>query len=135
MMTPLRSHRAFALIELMVVVAVLSMAAAFFVPRFLKHRIQQKREECRRNLESLHAAEKVYFEKNGGFTADLDALGWSPQGSGLYRYRFQPVPSSSAQRSGFVFTCEGNIDKDPTLDQAQIDDTGHFIQTVDDTSK
>src|SRR5262245_36869726 len=87
----------FALIELMVVVAVLSMAAAFFVPRFLKHRIQLKQQECRKNLESLYAAEKDYFQKTGNFTTDLSVLGWSPQGKGYYQYRFRPTPPPQTQ--------------------------------------
>lgn len=125
----------FALIELMVVVAVLSVAAAFLVPRFLKHQIQRKQDECQTNLLSLLEAEKDYFQKNNEFTEDLDALGWKPQGKGFYRYQFLPQMFPQAQKTGFLFECSGNIDKDPTLDQATIDETGWIIHVSDDTKK
>ena len=122
----------FALFELMVVVAILSMAAAFFVPRFLKHRIQTKREECRLNLNSVLAAEKTFFAKTGTYTTDLQALNWQPQGV-EYQYHFIPTPSSQIQKPGFIFECTGNLDKDATSDTAQIDETGQVIQIIDDT--
>jgi len=130
-----KTDKGFALIELMVIVAILSMASAFFVPRFLKHRIQQKQQECRKNLESLYAAEKEYFQKTGRFTTDVSILAWAPQGYGIYQYRFRPTPSPQTQKASFLFECSGNIDKDPTLDEAQIDETGRFIQLRDDTQK
>lgn len=128
----IQNKKGFALIELMVVVAVLSTAAAYFVPRFLKHQIQRRQEECHKNLRSLYEAEKVFFEKNNEFTTDLARLGWKPQGNGPYTYVFLPSPPP---KTGFLFQCEGNIDKDPTRDQAQIDETGQIRQLVDDTKK
>jgi prepilin-type N-terminal cleavage/methylation domain-containing protein len=127
----LRQNRSgFALIELMVVVAVLSLAASFFVPRFLKHRIRKHQEECERNLRSFHEAQKAYRAVKGVFAADTAALGWTPQGKPRYDYRF--VRSG---KNGFVFECSGNIDKDPTLDEASIDETGKITQTSDDLKK
>jgi prepilin-type N-terminal cleavage/methylation domain-containing protein len=46
-----KNNRGFSLIELMVVVAILSVAAAILVPRFLKHQIQKKEEERQRTLQ------------------------------------------------------------------------------------
>ncbi len=131
----MKTRNGFALIELMVVVAVLSVAAAFLVPRFLKHQIQIKQDECHANLVSLLEAEKVYFQKNNSFTTDLSVLGWRPQGKGAYQYFFVDSPATGSQTSGFVFECSGNIDKDPTLDQATIDETGRFFYLSDDSKK
>lgn len=121
--------RGFALIELMVVVAILSVAAAILVPRFLKHRIQGKQGECHQNLLSLLAAEKDYFKKSGQFTQNLETLGWKPQGRGWHAYRFTPPPPP---KNGFVFECRGNLDRDAALDIATIDETGRINQLSDD---
>lgn len=122
----------FALIELMVVVAVVSLFASFFVTRFLRHQIRERQEECHRNLHSLLEAEKHYFEKHNLFSTDLSELGWKSEGKPHHEYRFLPNPPP---KNGFLFECSGNIDKDRTLDQATIDETGRLIQVLDDTKK
>lgn len=119
----------FALIELMVVVAILSITAAILVPRFLKHQIQKRQDGCHQSLQSLFIAEKNYFQKNGKFTQKFEDLGWSPPPKGRYQYLFLPTPSP---RNGFVFECQGNIDRDPTLDIATIDETGRITQISND---
>lgn len=111
----------------MVVVAILSVAGALFVPRFLRHQTGKKQEECHRNLHSLLAAERKYFQINNLYAADIEALGWKPEGKGWHEYRFLP-----AAERGFLFQCIGNIDKDPTLDQATINETGRITQVSDD---
>ncbi len=122
----------FALIEIMVVVAILSVAAAILVPRFLKHELEKKRSECLKNLQSLVLSEKAYFEKNGTYTEDLNALNWKPTGS-LYEYRF--IAASLANRDlkkEFIFECSGNIDHDLGLDHITIDQDGVTNQIADD---
>ncbi|GEM_PF-5432979 len=49
---PSQNLRGFALIELMVVVAILSIAAAILVPRFLKYQIQKKQSKCQTSSNS-----------------------------------------------------------------------------------
>ena len=122
----LPDREGFALIELMVVVALISVAAAVAVPRYMRHRLEIRQKECHDNLQSLAAAEKRFFEKSGRYTTDPGELGWRPEGKGLYQYRFQDA-------AGFIFECEGNIDRDPIQDKASIDQTGDLRQEVDDT--
>lgn len=120
--------RGFSLIELMVVVAIFSVAAALLVPRFLRHRITTNQEGCHRNLRSVFEAEKIYFQKHNSYTSDFGALRWTPPKEGPYEYRFLPNPET-----GFLLVCSGNIDKDPTIDEATIDETGRIVQVTDDT--
>ncbi|QQR80871.1 MAG: prepilin-type N-terminal cleavage/methylation domain-containing protein [Deltaproteobacteria bacterium] len=120
----------FALIEIMVVVAILSVAAAILVPRFLRNEIKKKQLECQQNLQALFTAEKEYFEKNGKYTEDITVLNWSPVGKN-YEYQFIPMTPPS----GYQFKCYGNIDNDPATDQTMINETGTLIQISDDSQK
>ncbi|MBI3540545.1 MAG: type II secretion system protein [Deltaproteobacteria bacterium] len=122
----------FSLIELMVVVAILSVAAAIAVPKFLKYQVERRQEECHQNLRSLLETERNYFKKTNLFTSDVSALGWEPKGRKWHTYHFIPNPPP---KNGFLFECLGNIDKDPTIDQATIDETGQINQISDDVKK
>ncbi|HEX5038483.1 MAG TPA: type II secretion system protein [bacterium] len=128
-MKTLRNPLGFALIELMVIVAVLSLAASFFVPRFLKHRIRISQEECSKNLLKIYEAETAYREGKGAYAGDVKALDWTPQG---IRYEYRVI---RAGKSGFTAECTGNIDRDPTLDRASIDETGKLTQIEDDAAR
>lgn len=79
----------FSLIELMVCVAILSIAAAISIPRYMQHVFEQRHEECQQQLRTLHTAEQVYFQEHGRYTADLKALGWTPPAKPYYLYGFR----------------------------------------------
>lgn len=123
------SRSAFALIELMVIVALLSVVAAIVVPKYLKLQVQKKQEECLLNLKSLWEAEKAYFEKNNVYTTDLQALAWTPSGKVTYQYQFE---TTVPPEQGFLFRCTGTIDQDSTLDEATINESGQITQVVND---
>jgi len=126
----IQSTRGFALIELMVIVAVLSLAASFFVPRFLKHRIQTRQQECTRNLHSFHEAQKSYRDSKKTYALDIESLGWHPEGKNRYDYKIL-----RASETSYVFECSGNIDKDPTLDIATINESGEITQSLNDITR
>lgn len=113
----------------MVVVAILSVTAAILVPRFLKDQIRKRQEECHTSLRSLLSVEKGFFQKNGRYAHDLEELGWEAAGKKIHRYQFLP---GRPPESGFLFECAGNVDRDSTLDQATIDETGTLVQISDD---
>lgn len=121
-----KNHRGFALIELMVVIAILSWLASLAVPRFLKNRMLQRRAECHQSLQSLHDRQKQYFEQHQGYATRLEELGWIPP-QGLFQYQIASPPPT-----GFLAECRGNIDRDSTLDRATIDETGTIQQLDDD---
>ena len=118
----------FSLIELMVVISVFSIAASVFVPRYLRHEMQVRQQKCHAGLKSLHEAEKSYYKKHASFTEQISLLGWADQGHG---YTCHFVPSPSLQKT-FLFECQGNIDRDPTIDRAMINETGTIQQLSDD---
>ena len=73
----------------MVCVAVLSIAAAITIPRYMSHVFQERQAECVTVLRELQAAEQNYFREHGQFTDDLRKLGWQPPPKPLYLYGFR----------------------------------------------
>lgn len=128
----LLSSNGFSLIELMVVVAILSVTAAIAVPKFLRYQVERRQQECHQNLKSLLEVERDYFKKTNLFTTDISVLNWEPKGHKWHTYHFIPNPPP---KNGFLFECLGNIDKDLTIDQANIDETGQINQVSDDVKK
>lgn len=82
-----KSH--FSLVELMVCVAVLAIAASITIPRYMSHVFQERQAECAATLRALYEAQKSYFHEHGRYTADLSALEWRPPQQPLYLYGFR----------------------------------------------
>lgn len=79
----LKKLRAFTLIELMIVVAIVGLLVTIAVPQYFKYLAKAKQTEVMVNLASLHTAQQAYFASNGRYTNVLwgeDSLGWRPEG-------------------------------------------------------
>lgn len=63
---PARATRAFTLIELMIVIAIISVLAAILIPNFLHARAQSVTSACEENEKLLATAEEEYSVDNGG---------------------------------------------------------------------
>lgn len=63
---PAPSARAFTLIELMIVIAIISVLAAILIPNFLHARAQSVTAACEENEKLLATAEEEYSVDNGG---------------------------------------------------------------------
>lgn len=79
----------FSLVELMVCVAVLAIAASVTIPRYMTHVFQERQSECTAALREIHAAQQRYFREHGHYTADLRVLNWQPPAKPLYLYGFR----------------------------------------------
>ena len=124
---PTTSHH-FGLIEIMVVVAVVSLTASIFLPRYLREKIHLRQLQCHKNLQLLSKLEDDYYHIHGSYTHNLRDLGWTPQDP-FHQYEFMPYPIAT---QGFLFQCVGNIDNDALLDHAKIDDKHNFRKIADD---
>jgi len=65
----------FSLLELMTVVILVGILAAFGVPQFRKSMEQSRLDMAAANLESVWTAQRLYKAKEGQFAASLGALG------------------------------------------------------------
>jgi|SRR5579872_7488210 len=75
--------RAFTLIELMIVIAIIAFLAMVSVPTFTRFLAKAKRAEAYMNLHSICAAEKAYWAEHGKYTDVLfgsNGAGWKPEG-------------------------------------------------------
>lgn len=126
-------EKAFSLIELMIVVAIIAFLATVSVPQYFKYQAKAKQAEVAANLASLHTAMQSYFIEHGKYTNVLSGeggIGWKPEGysSGgknekfYYTYGFN-VPG--AQEGVHFFTGKLETPKE-ALGQSTADDT-HFL--------
>lgn len=75
--------RAFTLIELMIVIAIIAFLAMVSVPTFTRFLAKAKRAEAYMNLHSICAAQKAYWAENGKYSEVLcgaQGVGWKPEG-------------------------------------------------------
>lgn len=98
--------RAFGLLDMVVVLAVLSLVAAVALPVWMKARAQTRRGQCEENLKKISAAVLSYAAQNNGRLPDVD-----PSLKGVIWWWYKELvkgelvlkgPSSPADR---VFAC------------------------------
>ncbi len=78
----------FTLIELMVVVVIVGILAAFAIPNFLRYRAQAMQAEARTNLAGIFVAELSFFTERKEFGNFTD-IGFAVAGPGTNRYTYR----------------------------------------------
>jgi len=79
----IKLNKAFTLIELMIVVAIIAFLAAIAIPQYFVYQAKARQAEVSVILASLHTAEQAYFAEHGEYTAVLNGengLNWKPEG-------------------------------------------------------
>lgn len=95
MLRCVKSESAFSLIELMIALGIIGILATLAIPRFLVYRMRAQQAEVKANLEALKIAEVTYYSENHGYTDDLSALAWRPEGRPKYLYGFSSDAGSA----------------------------------------
>ncbi len=93
----MKTRRAFTLVELLVVIAVIGILAALLLPALAKSKESAKRVNCGGNLRQLHMAASLYAGDNGGVLPPQDAAAQWPTRlkSGFQDLRLLLCPSDS----------------------------------------
>ncbi len=150
-----RRQQGFTLIELMIVVAVLSIVAAIAIPNYLRYQMQTRQSEAKANLAGIFVAENAHFGEQSRF-GTFDQIGFGVAGSGnRYAYRVGAgttagsdlvlpqmgndpgpntiVPSGLTDQPapGFTATATANLDADTTIDMWHVNDLKQGLQIAD----
>lgn len=144
----------FTLVELMVVVAIISLLSLVALPKYWRFHAKAKRAEVYLNLSSLHTAEKLYWSEHSKYSDKIlgqDGLGWQPDGQTNYTYGFAGTPNvnfvlgklgkdtnalsqSHATEHSFLAVAVGDIDGDGKPDVITINENREIKIVQDDLS-
>lgn len=72
----MRSLKAFTLIELLIVVAIIAILAAIAVPNFLEAQVRAKVSRTKADMRTLATGLESYYVDNNRYPFDLDSRGW-----------------------------------------------------------
>lgn len=145
-------RRAFTMIELMIVVAIIAFLAVIAYPKYLTFMARAKRSEAYLTLASLYAAQKAYWAEHSAYCALLqgaNSLNWKPEGKTHYTYGFAgavgvnyipgklvadlgALAQGHADQQGFVAVAVGDIDGDGKSDVLTINDKNEIALVQDD---
>lgn len=132
-------QKAFTLIELMIVMAIMAFLAGIAVPQYFHYQLRARQAEVGMILASLHTAQQVYFAENGKYTTVLNGdqgLNWKPEGyrgggadeNFYYTYGFN-VPG--AQEGVHYFTGKLGAAKE-NLGQSHADQSSFLAKAAGD---
>jgi type IV pilus assembly protein PilA len=147
----LRANAGFTLIELMLVVAIISILAAIAIPNFMSYQARTRQAEAKVGLGGIFTTASSYFALNLTYAVgSISDLGFTPYGAPVYTFNFGGMPINVGSSSGacpgttwvgpapaispasFTAGARGNIDSDPTCDEWTIDDRRNIMNTVND---
>jgi type IV pilus assembly protein PilA len=110
--------RAFTLIELMIVVAIIGVLAAIAVPNFLKFQCKAKTSEARTNLKALYVAEESFLAESDTYTTIpvtgkvagtvSNSIGFQPKGANI-RYDYVATVGGTAAAPLFNSTASATV--------------------------
>ncbi len=136
-LSDLRRHSGFTLIELMIVVAIVSVLSATAVPNYRRAQLRTKAGEARVNLAAIRTAQEGYFAEFGLFVSagghptawvpgpaaakklawddptlgGFSTVGWEPDGDVFFQYHVEDPGGTGAE---YVAEAQSDLDGDGT---------------------
>ncbi len=89
------SKRAFTLIELMIVVAIIGILAAIAIPNFVKFQCRSKQSEAKGNLKAIYVSEESYRAEADTYGTNTTVIGFQPKGNKI-RYVYTIAASTNS---------------------------------------
>lgn len=80
----LRTQKAFTLIELMIVVAIIGILSAIAIPNFARYQSKSRQAEAKIALASIYGGEKAFYAEYSGYISDHSSIGYVPEGFKRY---------------------------------------------------
>jgi type IV pilus assembly protein PilA len=117
----------FSLIELMVVVAIVSILSTIAVPLYLNFRKRAYTTEARAGLHGIRAQQRTYFFNNDTYSDDIEKINFKMEGTTRYHYEIL-----AAGVLGFTAKASANLDRDSVIDTWTIDDKGTYYHLIVD---
>ena len=101
-MSPLRNHRGFTLIELIVTVGIVGVVMAVTVPALLRARISGNEVSAIASLRTINTAQSAYsgVASEGNYASDLAVLSRPCPGGSLARLRWHSRPAEQNWAGG-----------------------------------
>ncbi len=94
-----KKRPAISLIEVMVAVALLGLAASIAIPHYMKESFAERLKECPLELKKIADAQTKYFKRHKRYTQDLRQLNWLPNENPFYLYGFRMDPAAKGSHS------------------------------------
>jgi type IV pilus assembly protein PilA len=79
-------RKAFTLVELMIVVAVIGVLAALAIPNYVRFQAKSKQAEVKGNLKAAFTCERAYYQEKSTYTSCTKKIGFAPERGNRYRY-------------------------------------------------
>ncbi|MBK9294007.1 MAG: prepilin-type N-terminal cleavage/methylation domain-containing protein [Oligoflexia bacterium] len=84
----IKNIKGLSLIEVLVAITILGIIGSFAIPRYTLYSNKSKQSEGKTSLDSIYANEKTFYFEHGYYDPRLDAIGFRPEGSQIYRVGF-----------------------------------------------
>ena len=136
-----KKARAFTLIELMIVVAIIGILAAIAIPNFVKYTCRSKQSEAKGNLKAIYVGEESYRAENDvyvavasipageGVVTSTNAIGFQPKGA-RHRYSYVVTTPASDQFLATATATGGPFETELSKDTWTIDQNTQQTNTV-----
>lgn len=112
--------RAFTVMELMTVVVIVGVIAAFAIPKLTLTMNRSHEQDAVTQLTAIHAANKLYRAQNGAY--------WPPNGTSYTLAQLNTALGLSTMANGLTYTCTGS--NGTTFTCRTTSPSGSFMATV-----